>query len=773
MECLFRICRVLLLACIAGAAVAAAPDWQGRPVAELLDSFSEQGYGIIYSSDVVTADMLVSGEPDFADPMAGLAAVLAAHGLNLEKGPAGTWLVQDARESAVTKSAAPKPAAIPLPEVIVTSSLHRLEYTETGTQTYLDRELATRIPVAAEEAVRITSRVLGTAGGGISTRNYVRGGEANEVLVSLDGLRLYEPFHLKDFQSVATIINSAAIDGIDFYTGAYPARYGDRMSGVINMSLRRPRKDVETEVSLSFFNTSVLSIGRFGGADKGDWLFAARRGNLDLIADVVDPDVGSPDYQDYLLHVGWVFNPRFQLSANILYSYDKLTINDILRGEFTNARYENKVAWLKWEADWSDVLRSTTIFSSSDINDQRNGTLNLVDTISGRLDDMRKIDAFGLQQDWVYTRKKSWMLRFGLEGKHQDARYDFSSTRTIAAPFDTLFDNQAMELRSVAASPEGNQYSAYAELRWQPWSDLVVDAGLRWDHQRYTTARGDEQSSPRLGILYRPSDLTELRLGWGQFSQAQEINELQASDGIDEFFPAQRAEHLVANLKRQFGRDVYLDVSLYRKRFRNLRPRYENAFNSLSLLPELQFDRYRIDPLSAVGRGAEFRVSEGDGGEELFWWLGYAWSEVRDRLATGKTPRSWDQTHAVKAGVSLRWGKWNLSAAGEYHSGWPKTELVSATSVNPDGTTDLQVAATRPNSGRYFAFHTLDVRASRHFSGRLGELIVSLEVSNLYNRRNPCCTEYSLQNGVDGLRLVERDANWLPLVPSLGVVWRF
>lgn len=245
--------------------------------------------------------------------------------------------------------------------------------------------------------------------------------------------------------------------------------------------------------------------------------------------------------------------------------------------------------------------------------------------------------------------------------------------------------------------------------------------------------------------------------GGGQYSQAQEINELQVSDGIDSFFPAQRAEHVVANLKHHFRNDIDVDVSYYRKSFRTVRPRFENAFNSLTLLPELQFDRYRIDPISAEAHGAELMVSKGDGGQAVFWWFGYAWSEVRDKTLSGKVPRSWDQTHAVKMGLSWRWGRWDLSAAGEIHTGWPKTEM----------------PGDALNSARYPAFHTLDVRVSREFAVRRGDLTVFLEISNLYNRANTCCTEYSVTNTPSGPLLVGKEAHWLPLVPSLGVVWRF
>ena len=750
-----RLFRPLFLASIVCVSAAAAADWQGRPIAELLQAMNGDGYQIIFSSDVVSDELLIASEPDLAEPLEGLRQQLSIHGLLLEKGPGNAWLVK--RAVVPQQAVAAKPADIPLPEVIVTSSLHRLEYREPGTHTYLDRELATRIPAAGEEAARITTRLPGTASGGISSRNHIRGGEANEVLFLLDGLRLYEPYHLKDFQSVATIVNSNAIDGIDFYSGAYPARYGDRMSGVMSMRLRQPQEKVETELALSFFNTSLASLGTFAN-DKGNWLIAARRGNLDLIVDIVDPEVGNPDYHDYLLHGGWDFGPRAQISANILASFDKLTLIDAGRGEYADALYENQVLWLKWVADWSASVHSETILSASSITDTRDGVLELPFIVSGTLQERREFDAVGLKQDWKWLPSKTWMLGFGFEGKHQDASYRFNSTKTVSPPFDEILDNMPVEVRDIDRQPEGGQYGIWLEARWQLHADIIVDAGLRWDSHSYTDSDDDSQFSPRLAFLYQLGEQTELRLGWGRYWQAQEINELQVSDGVEQFFPAQQAEHVVANLKHQLGDSISVNVSLYRKRFHDVRPRYENAFNQLTLLPEIQFDRYRIEPTSAEAHGAELMVSSGDGGQHLFWWLSYAWSEVSDRTETGKVPRSWDQTHTGKFGFSWRWGDWDFSAAGEVHTGWPKTKLL-------DG------VVTDINSGRYSVFHSLDARVSRQFETRRGDLTVFAEVTNLYDRGNPCCTEYSMSAG--GTELIARQSDWLPLVPSLGVVWRF
>ena len=79
---------------------------------------------------------------------------------------------------------------------------------------------------------RVTARLPGAAAGDLSAKSNLRGGEVDETLVRFDGLRLFNPFHFKDFQTIFSTIDPAIVRGIEVYTGAFPASYGDRMSGV-------------------------------------------------------------------------------------------------------------------------------------------------------------------------------------------------------------------------------------------------------------------------------------------------------------------------------------------------------------------------------------------------------------------------------------------------------------------------------------------------------------------------------------------------------------
>src|SRR6056297_2584511 len=160
-----------------------------------------------------------------------------------------------------------------LPDLVVTSSLHRLVYESPGSHTFLDRERLLDLPNLADDPLRAGERLPGVAGGGLSARAHVRGGEENETLVLFDGLRLYEPFHLKDFHNAVSMLDMQAVGGIDYYSGGFPARYGDRMSAVMDIRIRLHAGSRGVPPSAPSRRATANGWPPFGGAT---WTFCCR-----------------------------------------------------------------------------------------------------------------------------------------------------------------------------------------------------------------------------------------------------------------------------------------------------------------------------------------------------------------------------------------------------------------------------------------------------------------------------------------------------------------
>ena len=122
-----------------------------------------------------------------------------------------------------------------LEEIVVAASQYQLIRSVGTTHSLLTSEDIEYLPDFGDDALRAVSRLPGTTTNGVSARSNVRGGEVGETLVRFDSLRLYEPFHLKEFQSIFSTVDPRVVNSMEVYTGGFPAAYGDRMSSVIDV----------------------------------------------------------------------------------------------------------------------------------------------------------------------------------------------------------------------------------------------------------------------------------------------------------------------------------------------------------------------------------------------------------------------------------------------------------------------------------------------------------------------------------------------------------
>jgi outer membrane receptor protein involved in Fe transport len=764
-----RLCAVAAMFGAASASAAAMTDLTGRRLTEVIASLEDRGIGVLYSSDLVRPWMRVRQEPDASEPRAILAEIVTPFGLAVRPGPNGSVLLVRAppeRTAASSAARAPTLGVGVLEEVVVTTSRYRLAPASAPPILLRATELE-RLPDLGDDPLRGVSRLPGAAAGDFTAKANIRGGEGDEMLVRFDGLRLFNPFHFKDFQSVFSTIDPGIIRGIDVYTGAFPAAFGDRMSGVIDIASLSGGNAPQRELSLSFFNASGRIADSFEDG-RGQWLLAARRSNLDLLLDALSEKRGEPTYTDAYARLGYQLTDALALTGNLLRFHDDIDLNDTDLEEQAEAIYRDDYYWARLDYEPGPEMRGSLMLARSQLESDRFGTLEQPGVASGRLEDRRSFTVNSLQTDWQLASSPRVAYAFGAEWRRLEGRYDYSDE----AEFDLLFltpgaPDEPTRSRQSSVRPSGHQVGAYASVRLQPSPVFAADLGLRWDNESLSPS-GGERWSPRLGLLWSPGERAGLRLGWGRFYQSQAINELQISDGVTEFQPAQRADHWVGSLEYAYDSGVKLRIEAYSKDYVDLRPRYENLLNSAVLLPELKPDRVLVAPSQARARGVEFTLSRRD--EAPFdWWFTYAWSSVRDEFADTEVDRSWDQTNAVSAGLGWQTGDWEMSVAGRYRTGWPTTAFELA-STDP-----LPLVSTGPrNAERLGNYASVDARIARKFRmERAGDLTVFLEVTNLFNEHNECCVEYEFNDEEAPEGLEFETTNYLPVFPSLGVIWRF
>ncbi|NNC77236.1 MAG: TonB-dependent receptor [Woeseiaceae bacterium] len=779
MKRFFATAVILFAAAVQAADGPAAPAqdpptvYGGRTVVEVIEELRAAGNEIAYSSRLVPPDLVVTVEPESRGALNALLEILAPHQLTLQPTDEGIFLVVRMKaNSTATEVAVPaaQKSGNEIERITVSASRYEISRDVTTSQFVIDQRTIQNMPDVGDDPIRITQRLPGAAASGASARAHFRGGEQSEVGIILNGQRLFDPFHIRDYQNIFSAIDGRAIEGVEVFTGGFPVRFGDRMSGLVVMESIDSGTPRHTEIGLSVFNTSFLHA--VSDNDK-QWLFSARRGNLDL---VIDKKFGRPAYYDVFSQVAFDLGDRTTVSANLLYADDIVTL--VLEsdpGELEEARSttRNSQAWLQFNNEWSSRLSSRTALSFTDYRNRRDGVTQDPSKVVASVHDEREVRQFGFRQDWQYRATDEHSMQWGFSIINSRADYAYDGQADYFGLTALYRGQESSVTRNVSATPKGASYALYVADRWKLSPKFIVEWGLRWDDQTYTNLSSDSQLSPRASLLYRWRPDTDLRFSWGRYHQSQGIQELQIEDGVSNFWPAQRADHLIAGLQHRLNDAVVVRVEAFHKDMQNVRPRFENLFDPLALIPEFQPDRVRLEPGSAKSSGLEVSV-DGEIGD-WSWWSSYTLSKATDSLNGRDELRSWDQRHAVQAGVSWANEKWQFALAAGSHTGWPTTDLdLVQAGVDANNQPVFEAVPGPRNVLQHPTFTSVDFRVSRKFDVRRGSLTAFIEVSNLMNRDNVCCTDWDVEQDDEGNTELESSRDfWLPLLPAIGVLWEF
>jgi len=268
--------------------------------------------------------------------------------------------------------------------------------------------------------------------------------------------------------------------------------------------------------------------------------------------------------------------------------------------------------------------RVTTDRSAIDLSD---GDGSLVFDVS----EERALNILGLKQDWTAELSERHLLMAGFDAKRLEADYNYFN-KDLKKRFTTADGQVIREYDSTSSDWElsGNRFGVYFSDRVRLFAPLTAEIGVRYDHFSWTD---DNNVSPRLNIAYSLWDRTVLRGGWGQFYQSQGIHELNVQDGDETFYPAELAEHRAISVEHVFENDLNLRVEVYQKVLSDIHPHYQNLGGNIEAVPEVEYDRVRLEPERGESKGLEIFLKR-DTGDKLSWWASYAYaiSESAEKL---------------------------------------------------------------------------------------------------------------------------------------------
>jgi TonB dependent receptor-like, beta-barrel/TonB-dependent Receptor Plug Domain/Carboxypeptidase regulatory-like domain len=710
------------------------------------------------------------------DVAAGLHAIVVTS-LGWRTAATDTFRVRAGDTTFVTLSAMVR-EAIPLPEVLVApGTFGLLEEVSPGTVRALTREEIETRPQLGEDIFRAVNRLPGVASHDISTRLTIRGGTDREVLMRLDGLELYEPYHLKDWEGALGIVDLNAVGGVEVITGGFGSEFGDRLTGVFDMTSRTAVGAPTTTLGVSISNLTALSTGGFDD-DRGSWLLSARRGFMDLVMSLAgEGNRFSPEYHDIFAKVRYQVAPHHVVGIHALRAGDGLVFREApLEGPDTvdlESGWESSYAWATWDATLGRAGSASTTGWVGRLTRSRSGLLGDADDspLHVQVNDDRVFTFGGLRSDLSVELTPDALLKVGAEAKRLRANYNYLGQAWH--PFVTAADTRAVRVDTtlVKMAPTGTEYAAYAALRARPLTGWTTEVGLRYDRASHT---GDRGISPRFLTSLDVASGTTLRGSWGVYRQSQGIHELEVGDGGTTYLPSERAELIAVGLERRMGQRMALRVEAYRRAVTDPHPEYVNAQQELQVFPEAAGDRIRIGPARARSRGIEV-VLERKAGARWAWSASYVLAQAEDEVNGRWIPRRYDQRHTLSVFASyLPRARWNLSVSWQYHTGWPATAWSYDVQPLADGG-KLWTRLFGPIRGiRVPAYHRLDLRLSRSFKVRGNTLDAFVDLFNVYDHLNLASYDY-LGSYDQGRLSVRRGTGQelLPFLPTFGVRYVF
>ena len=668
------------------------------------------------------------------------------------------------------------PRVVSMDEMAVTSEGETLASRTQMSQHMLPIQQLEEIPVLLGESdvLRALELLPGLQGGreGVS-EIYVRGGGSDQNLILLDGQPVYNPTHVL---GIFSVFNSSTLRSVELIKGGFSARYGGRLSSVVNVTMKEGNRNrFAGEGALGILTSKLLIEGPLV-RDKASFLFSGRRTFLDLFARLFQNNgrVYRVYFHDVNFKANYTFSSRDHVYVSGYWGGDAITYqqrqakNPQIKSDYDQLhQWGNRLASVRWNRLIGDkvftnlIVGVTNYHAAREYEEKSGGELVFTTKWHSSVVDL------SARLELEYAASPRHYLSGGIEYIHH--RLSPGNTRTrVKSDQQSQLNTQIASGRQISL----HELAVYLEDEFQISMHVRSSAGLRM-----SSAQGDGRLwgalEPRMGVNIALKKNSSLKLSYALMKQYLHlITELGGStlsqhqwvpamDGV----PPQQSTQVAAGFVQSFPRyavDVSLEV-------------YQKRMHGLTELKE-QFYAYEAP---ALGWPALLEFGEGESyglevlvqrqRQRLSGWVSYTLAKSSRKfpnLNGGKSfPDTYDRRHDISVVLNYQASpRISLGASWVYGSGYPVWA--------PAGRYyDRRYAFEEPdlldygpvNSARAPSVHRLDVSVQFKKQKTWGKRTLVLGVYNIYNRQNPTIIYPKIRSNT----IQWKQVSFLQLIPAL------
>ena len=704
-------------------------------------------------------------------------------------------------------------------EVNVSAERIKFQQSIESSQISLDLREINTVPGFIEADVFRTLQMLPgvQSGGDFSSALYVRGSTPDQNLIMLDGITIYNPYHLG---GIFSTFNTDAIKEADFHAGGFPARYGGRMGAILNVINREGNTEKITgSGNISLVTGKALIEGplpKWKGI-KGSWLLSGRRTYFDQFINLVTGTKGQFPYFFY----DYQFKTNLDINQNHRLTYTRFYGDDILRFSSSDQSSNNiggtskntyGVDWpwgnhtngLTWRWIVSPSVVAKTFLSSSRYRYDFDFYFDTKETYIDNDSTFQNNLAFDVvYKDIIKDRTLETEIIWKANDIHtvtsgfQIKNINFELVnKFIITTLDTTFTEKPLDMRNKT-----RELAAYIQDKWSVTNNLKLQGGLRLAHYNLHDTLYVE---PRIGMKYNFSSDMSFKINWGRYHQflitANDPDEnfrlIDLWLGVPEDKPASVSDHTILGFEYFSPDDILFRVETYYKDFDNL----------LSLKQEDVYTENEDDvqtttmnefwDTDAYAYGLELLAKKTSG--KIKGWIGYTYAKTFNYTP----PNGWyapnhDRTHTLNIVSTIELPKWvsdnlEMNASLTASSGNPYTPIKGRSydwnqelngardedqAINLEWKLSNKYLVDEKNSDRYPPYFRFDLGLTRK-NRRLFKWKYDsyFQIINITNHKNALSYTYrtNTDQSVGNRGVVERAAiNTFPFMIFTGVQFEF
>lgn len=588
-------------------------------------------------------------------------------------------------------------------------------------------------------------------GSGASFRSdiIVRGGGPSESRFYLDGVEIPNLNHFATQGSsggAVGILNADFINGVNFYSGAFPASRGNALSGVFEFTQQDGNPDkIKMRGTLGASEISLTLDGPIG--EKTSLIFSARRSYLSFLFNLIGLPF-LPTFNDYQMKLKSKINAKNEFSVVSIGALDQFKLNTGIKNPTQEQEYilTNIPVNEQWNYAIGGVYKhfgdkgfQTITLSRNMLNsktykypDNDESRPKVLDYLSQEIENKLRYENS--------LRLKPLKLVYGASGEF--VKYNNNTNQQIFADGRLQTINYSTDINFFKWGVFAQASKSFINSR------LTTSFGFRMDANSYSKSMSNllDQFSPRFSASYALSDVWTLNMNTGRYFQLPAYTTLGYKNlagnfvNMDNNLKYVSSDHIIAGVQYQPRENIVSSVEGFYKYYRN----YPfSVRDSLSLASKgADFGVVGDEEVVSTGEGRAYGVeflnrSKFDEKLKLNIIVSYTFviSEYKTLQGVFQST-NWDNKHIFNLTVFKGFGKnWSAGFKWRYVGGQPYTPYdleTSSLKAAWDVTGGPLLDFDQINSLRLAPFHQLDARVDKRFYFKKWSLMAYFDIQNAY-----------------------------------------